>query len=509
VRNTLAVILPTGLSLGGVTTWARGATRAVESRGGRGVLIIGPGTDAALRDVSGEFDGAPAIVRLPGPIVGAGRRIDPETVEAACDGLARVLDDADRVVLAPTISGDAYGLAIEIAEAMGERVRTLGVLHSEYPHDLRVMERYAPGLSAIAGVGERGAALLRERLPGREILRIPHGVECPGAPPQREAIAGRAVRLVYAGRLERDVKRVLACVWLADELHARGIAHEITIIGDGPARAEVEREAHSRASVRLLGAMSSDGVREHVARADALLLPSRHEALGYARLEAAAMGCVPIVTDTGSGHSEGIEDMRSGVLCPSHRDDDERAAAAQLAGGIVRLLQGNTQSIARGAYEAVRERFSLAGHADALHRALGACFEAPMVVWDHRVPTAFDFFDDVMGSGSVPSDACVRARRVVERIGERPILVHGAGRHTLAIWDALTSGPARVVAIVDDDPARWGGDLRGVPIIGPDDAIRTDARDLVLSSWLHEHDLLRRCAPLAAHGVRIHTLYGT
>jgi glycosyltransferase involved in cell wall biosynthesis len=121
-----------------------------------------------------------------------------------------------------------------------------------------------------------------------------------------------------------------ACARLASE----AIPFECTLVGEGPERSalsgSIERlELSDR--VFLAGGRSSDQVRELLARADVVVLPSvvlpngLQEGLPVALIEALAME-VPVVATRISGVPELVEDGVTGVLVPE-RDVDSLAEA--------------------------------------------------------------------------------------------------------------------------------------------------------------------------------------
>lgn len=65
----------------------------------------------------------------------------------------------------------------------------------------------------------------------------------------------------------------------------------------------------------------------------------------------------------------------------------------------------------------------------------------------------------------------------------RPVVILGAGGHARVVLDALRSrGEREVVAALEADPARHGGDLDGVPIVGGDDRLDDyPARDFAVA----------------------------
>ncbi len=62
---------------------------------------------------------------------------------------------------------------------------------------------------------------------------------------------------------------------------------------------------------------------------------------------------------------------------------------------------------------------------------------------------------------------------------DRPVIVVGAGGHAKVLIDALLLSGARVLGCTDADPARRGGHVLGVPILGDDTALDAHGRDAV------------------------------
>lgn len=53
------------------------------------------------------------------------------------------------------------------------------------------------------------------------------------------------------------------------------------------------------------------------------------------------------------------------------------------------------------------------------------------------------------------------------------IAVLGAGGHAMVVVATLQACGRNVVAVYDDAEQRWGGDVLGVPVVGPVDAVRS------------------------------------
>ena len=135
--------------------------------------------------------------------------------------------------------------------------------------------------------------------------------------------------VLYVGRLEevKGVKRLLAMWTAMPRRHAATLA----IVGDGPLRAGLEREAAARGlgdSVRFLG--SHRDVNTFYLMADVFVLPSTSEGFSNALLEAMAAGLPAVAANVG-GNCDVVEHGVSGFLV----DWRDPGAAAE---SVTRLL---------------------------------------------------------------------------------------------------------------------------------------------------------------------------
>jgi len=129
---------------------------------------------------------------------------------------------------------------------------------------------------------------------------------------------------------------------LADD----GLRPALWIAGQGPARPALEKQARELGldhQVRFLGERSD--IADLLAACDVFILPSRHEGLGVAALEAMA-AARPVVATRVGGLAEAVVDERTGLLVPP---DDPGA----LADALARLLHD----------PALRERLAAEGPA--------------------------------------------------------------------------------------------------------------------------------------------------
>ena len=124
-------------------------------------------------------------------------------------------------------------------------------------------------------------------------------------------------RLVCVGRLCED-KGQLLLVHAAHQLAAAGLNFKLTLVGDGPLRAELEtwiRTYGLERQVEITGWASSAEVRQFILDARAMVLPSFAEGLPVVIMEALALGR-PVISTTIAGIPELVQPGVSGWLVP-------------------------------------------------------------------------------------------------------------------------------------------------------------------------------------------------
>jgi glycosyltransferase involved in cell wall biosynthesis len=186
------------------------------------------------------------------------------------------------------------------------------------------------------------------------------------------AKAGDVVRLVSCGRLHpgKGHGRLIEAVAL---LKRGGVRAELRILGEGPARGELEALARSSGvqdAVELPGAKSEEVVRETLEASHVFALASRDEAIGVATMEAMCMALPVVVTDVG-GVGELVRNSVDGLLVAPED-------AAGIASAVSSLVSDPALAAAMGSAGAarIRERFhsgvSAAALAERLREPLAA-----------------------------------------------------------------------------------------------------------------------------------------
>jgi glycosyltransferase involved in cell wall biosynthesis len=149
-----------------------------------------------------------------------------------------------------------------------------------------------------------------------------------------------APRLVCVGRL-CEQKGQIILVEAAAELAKCGVTFELVLVGDGELRSELEARVQARGlsrMVRLLGWASSSRVREEIAAARALVLPSFAEGLPVVLMEAFALGR-PVISTYVAGIPE-LVTPGTGWLVPA-------GSAAALATAMRQALTASPETLER------------------------------------------------------------------------------------------------------------------------------------------------------------------
>ncbi|WP_344864492.1 glycosyltransferase family 4 protein [Planomonospora alba] len=150
-----------------------------------------------------------------------------------------------------------------------------------------------------------------------------------GGPDARPA----AVHVVAVGRLapRKQPVRLLRLLKEARAQVPAAVPLRATIVGDGPARAQMERYLRANGMtgwVSLPGRYSRERIREVLASADVFVAPAPRESFGLAALEARAAG-VPVVARAQSGVADFVRPGKEGLLGRSF--DELVASVARLA----------------------------------------------------------------------------------------------------------------------------------------------------------------------------------
>jgi glycosyltransferase involved in cell wall biosynthesis len=179
------------------------------------------------------------------------------------------------------------------------------------PAELR---RLPPFVDPAPGVAARG-----ERERHRAALALRFGLD------------PRQPWLLAVAMMRADAKRESYGLLARSLAQVRDLRWQLLVVGDGPARAEVEALLRTLGDdrVRLAGLLPEEALPPVHAAADLYVWPAVREAYGLAMLEAQAAG-LAVVAGAEGGVAEVVADGRSGVLTAPHEPDAFSGAVRDL-----------------------------------------------------------------------------------------------------------------------------------------------------------------------------------
>ena len=432
---------------------------------------------------------------------------------------------------------DCAAGAIAAATLTHKGVRTLLWHHSSGPSGddaIRAAGPLAHAFAAVTADLARHARRVEPTLPEPCLAELPVPVDVPREPLPR--VPGvRTLRLIYSGRLERRPKRALDLAPLCDALASRGVRFFLTVVGDGPARADLESALASHLAagrVTMRGVQPPAVVASLYGAHDVGVLLSEREGMPLAVAECMAAGRPVAITQGCGGAVDTIREGQNGWVFPVGdiaAMADTLAAIADKRDALVRM--------GREAQATARERWS----AERLQPDLAAAFESALASPDraqspaqarawwgsilHAIGAAVGDLRDaslvphvrvlrdlwaaergMSDPESLPCDpptvrtsAAIRFEHALARLRARGchrVVVYGAGAHTRALSRVIARHP-EIIAVVDDRADGRSGRLGDRPVITPSQAKDAHPDGVVISSVEHEETLLARAASWA------------
>ncbi|MEP6658046.1 MAG: glycosyltransferase family 4 protein, partial [Betaproteobacteria bacterium] len=175
----------------------------------------------------------------------------------------------------------------------------------------------------------RGAARLEDRLaPFLDVVAFTGAAaQCMAVVPRRS----RRPRLVTVAMMRDGAKLASYRLLAAALARVTTLDWELVVVGDGPARGEVEA-AFARfdpSRIRFVGGRPSAEIAALLSGSDLFVWPAIDEAFGMAFLEAQACG-LPVIGGNGGGVAAVVADGETGVLVPTGNVDAFALATRRL-----------------------------------------------------------------------------------------------------------------------------------------------------------------------------------
>lgn len=377
----------------------------------------------------------------------------------------------------PNVGDVCYGSALILKNRLWEErrvtARIIGVCHSDFEPQYRVLETYAMGLSGVLGVSDRIVTQLRRRLGGFEgvIERLDCPVWLEGADSAgSEANRDGRLELLYLGRLEATQKRVDRLAPLVDLLLERGVSFRLSVVGDGTFSETLRRDLgevgrrHGWGAFEFYGALGRADVVKRLRRANALLMVSEYEGTPLALLEAMSVGVCPVVMRVESGISEVLVNGENGVMV----DQGDLSGMAEC---LERLERDRPLMRRLGAAGAryVRERYSI----EACSERVEALVQR-IALSDPALKTI-----EIRSLHDSGLEAVMR-----ELLSVRPSRfgIYGAGILGRRLIDRCCANGLPAICLFDGDERKWVERYRGVECLPPEAARGQDLELVVIAS---------------------------
>lgn len=184
--------------------------------------------------------------------------------------------------------------------------------------------------SAVVANSEGLADLARRFAPDQPIAIIPNGVDAARFSPADARSDGDRLSLLFVGRVVRQKGLDVLFEALASLPPALRERIGLTIVGDGPARPELEAQAARLGlteRIAFRGWLGRDELPAAYRAADAFVFPSRDEGMPNVVLEAMAAG-LPVVATRIAGNRDLVVEEETGLMLDA---DDTPALAAAIA----------------------------------------------------------------------------------------------------------------------------------------------------------------------------------
>ncbi len=339
------------------------------SASGHDVYLVVPGR----HDETVELPTGVTRICLPArgiPFTGGYRAVSPRPVRSL---LARLAPDAvevsDRLTLR---SLGRWGRAHGVATVMISHERLDRLVGQVLPRQIArgiadiANRRTAADYDAVVCTTAFARAEF-DRIHAANAITVPLGVDLDQFHPRRRSESVRRrwaqreqLLLVHCGRLSVE-KHAHRSIDALGALRHTGVDARLVVVGEGPLRARLERQA-ARLPVAFTGYIGCrDTVATILAAADVALAPGPHETFGLAALEALACGTPAVVSQTSA-----LAEILT-TDCGATAGNDPRAIAHAVS-SIIRRPESSRRLAARRR----AEQFTWSRAAAGMLAALGA-----------------------------------------------------------------------------------------------------------------------------------------
>jgi glycosyltransferase involved in cell wall biosynthesis len=318
--------LATGLTNGGVTTWALNLSKRLNEQGISSKLISHstPSGQSTFNSLARDD-----IVRCEG-------RNAWEADLNALHSFLPTYSSLQRGIFIPNYSWGTWATVALVSLYSGCDTRVIAFVHSDEDHYYKLVTYYEPIIAAFIAVSDTIQKKLERLFPSRlqDISKLLYPVPVMSGSKKHDRY--RPLTITYAGRIQQAQKRILDLTELTKLLATKSGFYTFRIVGDGTHLAQLtdffKHNQYPNISCHFLGLIENEKVMDLWADSDVCMLFSEYEGMSISMIEGMGHGCVPVVTDV-SGTREAVMHGKTGFIFAA---GDVSAAA-----GFLQTLETN------------------------------------------------------------------------------------------------------------------------------------------------------------------------
>ena len=149
------------------------------------------------------------------------------------------------------------------------------------------------------------------------------------------SLSRKQKEIIYMGRIDYNQKRVYRVVDTWAKLEPMFPDWKLTIVGDGTARKDIEKQVKEYGLQRV----SFEGFQQpkpYYERASILMLTSEYEGFPLVLAECMSFGVIPVVYDSYTAVRDIIDDGKDGIVLPYHEKGYDANEAAGMIANIMK-----------------------------------------------------------------------------------------------------------------------------------------------------------------------------
>lgn len=290
-----------GLGLGGIEEWTKGICSKFLSEGEYEAYIL---VDKGIYSISEELE-----TRLIRADIDSGEMFSIHNMKQILNSILPYLpcilvtSQPDQTLLAGKLLRDMFGEKVKVVSGIRGGYAEI---NNSYMDMRECTDMYVCVNSAIR------KDMIKRGVQAEKVHTMLCPVECPTQLERSYSLSpDTPLKIGFAGRLEKEEKRIDLLLMVIEILEEKNISYLITFAGTGSYEEEIKRFMRKHACeerIKMLGKVDKEAIKTFWQGQDVCVNISDHEGRSRSTIEAMANGAVPVVTETWGVH----DDIRNG-----------------------------------------------------------------------------------------------------------------------------------------------------------------------------------------------------